>query len=115
MQVLPPGNTLLVPLAHFTQEVGSHDDKEMEPAGHVAQVNLVDVPTAVKYVPEEQGKQPLPSPLAYVPATHVLEQIEDPAAENVPMPHSIHGPMLDALIAVEKVPALQGVHSPLTR
>ena len=69
-----------MPLAHFTQEVGGHDDKEKEPAGHDLQVKLVVAPTVTEDVPEGQGEQ-APVPLTYVPAAHAVKQEEDPAAE----------------------------------
>ena len=103
-----------MPLAQLTQEVGGHDDKEKEPASHVLQVDLVDAPTALEYVPEEHGKQALvPSP--YVPATHAVEQVEDPAAEYVPALHARQVAMLVAPVDLEEVPAVQGMQSLLTR
>ena len=71
---------LKVPLAHFRQEVGSHDDKEKVPAGHIMQVDRDSAPTAMEKVPEEQGAQAWMS-LMYVPATHADEHDGDPAAE----------------------------------
>ena len=69
-----------MPLAHFKQKLGGHDDKEKDPAGHALQVDIVNAPTAVEYVPEGHDKQ-APALLPYVPATHAVEQEEDPAAE----------------------------------
>ena len=103
-----------MPLAQLTQEDGGHDDKEKEPASHVLQVDLVDAPTALEYVPEEQCKQAL-VPLPYVPATHAVEQVEDPAAEYVPALHAMQVAMLVAPVDLEEVPAVQGMHSLLTR
>ena len=103
-----------MPLAHLTQEDGGHDDKEKEPASHAVQVDLVVAPTALEYVPEEQGKQALVSS-PYVPATHAVEQVDDPAAEYMPALHARQVAMLVAPVALEEVPAVQGMHSLLTR
>ena len=69
-----------MPLAHFTQEVGGHDDEEKDPAGHKVQVELCNAPTVVEDVPEGHGEQAL-VPLTYVPAAHTVEQEEDPSDE----------------------------------
>jgi hypothetical protein len=80
--------------------VGSHDDNEKDPAGHKLQVDLVNAPTTVEYVPEEQGEQ-APVPSTYVPATQAAEQEEDPAIEYVPALQARHVAMLDAPVALE--------------
>ena len=74
------------------------------------QVDLDDAPTAVEYVPEEQGRHAL-VPLTYVPAAHAVEQEEDPAAEYMPALHARHVAMLVAPAALEEVPAVHGVHT----
>ena len=84
----------------MTQEVGSHDDNEKDPAGHALQVAIVNAPTAVEYVPEAQGKQAF-VPSMYVPATHAAVQEEDPATEYKPAPQARHAAMLDAPVAFE--------------
>jgi hypothetical protein len=62
------------------QELGGHDDKEKEPAGHTLQLETANAPTEEEDVPEGQGKQAC-VPLMYVPATQAFEQEEDPATE----------------------------------
>ena len=96
----PAPDALLVPLAHFTQDVGSHDDKEKEPAGHALQVDMVNAPTAVENVPEGHGKQ-APVPSMNVPATQEAEHVVDPAVEYVPVLHARHVPILLAPVDLE--------------
>ena len=83
---------------------------EKEPDGHVLQVDLDSAPTAVENVPEEQGVQVL-VPLTYVPAAHAAEQVDDPSAEYMPALHARHVTTLVAPVALEEVPAAQGVHT----
>jgi hypothetical protein len=77
-------------------------------------VDFDNAPTAVEYVLEEQGRQVL-VPLRYVPAAHEEEQDEDPAAEDMPALHARHVAKLVAPVALEEVPAVQGVHTLLAR
>lgn len=78
------------------------------------QVDLDSAPIAVEKMPEEQGRQAL-VPLTYVPAMHAEEHEEDPAAEYMPALHARHVVTLVAAVAVEEVPAAQGVHTLLAR
>ena len=103
-----------MPLAHFRQDLGNHDDKEKEPPGHAMQLDIDNAPTALEYVPEEQGAQAF-VPLTYAPAAHAVEQEEDPAAEYIPALHARHVAILVAPAALEEVPAAQGVQTLLAR